>query len=142
MNRNLHCEELQSYRFYSEFYMEIVTNFLFLQDLSEISNGLLAQSLQQGIDFGKEHVTTCWLCSQKGFICEVCNKPKTIFPFDVENVYRVSFQKIPYHILYELSFQCNYCNAVYHKQCLTKHKPCPKCKRKKDREDSSLLSIE
>ncbi|KAL3289564.1 hypothetical protein HHI36_022981 [Cryptolaemus montrouzieri] len=113
--------ELQKIMYPREYMYEHVHRYS-VSDLSEISNGVLAQCLQRGVDFGKEHVTTCWLCSQKGFVCEVCDKPKTIFPFDVENVYR-----------------CNDCNAVYHKHCLTKHKPCPKCKRKKEREDQSLL---
>ncbi|KAK9890427.1 hypothetical protein WA026_010516 [Henosepilachna vigintioctopunctata] len=113
--------ELQKLLYPREYMYEHVHRYS-INDLSEITNRVLAQFLQRGVDFGREHVNTCWLCSQKGFVCEICETPKTIFPFDVDNVYR-----------------CNDCNAVYHKHCLTKHKPCPKCKRRKEREDLSLL---
>ncbi|CAH0562059.1 unnamed protein product [Brassicogethes aeneus] len=91
-------------------------------DLAEIKNGVLASLLQKVVEFGREHVYGCWLCSQKGFLCEVCNKPKPLFPFDVENTYR-----------------CDNCSAVYHKGCLNSLKPCPKCERRKKREDLPLL---
>lgn len=61
-----------------------------MQDLPEIPGGALADHLQTIVKFGKEHVLTCWLCSQKGFVCEVCNKVKVLYPFDVETTYRVS----------------------------------------------------
>lgn len=86
-------------------------------------HGVLAQQLEKVIAFGKEHVFSCWLCSQKGFVCEVCNKPKALFPFDVENVYR-----------------CDICYGVYHKTCLNSLKPCPKCERRKRREELPLIN--
>lgn len=58
-------------------------------DLLDVSNGTLAQQLLKIIDFAKNHVANCWLCSQKGFICEVCNNSKIIYPFDVESTFRV-----------------------------------------------------
>lgn len=70
------------------------------QDLGEVSNGTLAQHLQSVVNFGKEHVIGCWLCSQKGFLCEVCNNPKALFPFDVEHIYRVSFFLVFYICYY------------------------------------------
>lgn len=86
-------------------------------------NGVLAQQLEKVVAFGTEHVFNCWLCSQKGFVCEVCNKPKALFPFEVENVYR-----------------CDMCNGVYHKTCLNALKPCPKCERRKRRDEFPLIS--
>lgn len=93
-----------------------------ISDLCQIRSGALVQHLQKVVNFGTEHVQGCWLCSQKGFICEVCNKSKVLYPFDVETVYR-----------------CNICNAVYHNGCLNSTRPCPKCERKKKREDLPLL---
>lgn len=58
--------------------------------MAQIKSGELAALLQKVVEFGREHVSSCWLCSQKGFVCEVCNKPKPLFPFDVEHIYRVS----------------------------------------------------
>ncbi|KAH1023525.1 hypothetical protein HUJ04_012713 [Dendroctonus ponderosae] len=92
-----------------------------LQDLHDIQSGTLASQLQKVVKFGRDHVFSCWLCSQKGFVCEVCNNPKSLFPFDVENVFR-----------------CDLCNAVYHKNCLNSSKPCRKCERRKKREDLPL----
>lgn len=59
-------------------------------DLLDIPNGILAQQLQKVVEFAKNHVINCWLCSQKGFICEICNNPKVIYPFNMESTYRVS----------------------------------------------------
>lgn len=61
-----------------------------VSDLYDISNGILAQQLQKVVEFARNHVINCWLCSQKGFICEICNNPKVIYPFDMESTYRVS----------------------------------------------------
>ncbi|GJQ73965.1 hypothetical protein Trydic_g11882 [Trypoxylus dichotomus] len=93
-------------------------------DLLQIPDLSLAKSLEQVVTFGKKHVLDCWLCSHKGFLCELCNSSKVIFPFDVENVYR-----------------CEACNAVFHNTCLNASKPCPKCKRKKERQDILLLGV-
>lgn len=62
-----------------------------VSDLHDIPNGILAQQLQKVVEFARHHVMNCWLCSQKGFICEVCNNPKVIYPFDMESTFRVSF---------------------------------------------------
>lgn len=59
-------------------------------DLLDVPNGILAQQLQKIVEFARSHVMNCWLCSQKGFICEVCNNPKVIYPFDMESTFRVS----------------------------------------------------
>lgn len=61
-----------------------------ISDLADIPNGTLAQQLQKVVEFARNHVLNCWLCSQKGFICEVCNNPKVIYPFDTRTTYRVS----------------------------------------------------
>ncbi|XP_063928476.1 uncharacterized protein LOC135141361 isoform X2 [Zophobas morio] len=114
-------EQLQKQMWPREYMYEHVHQYS-ISDLAEVSSGALAQHLQSVVTFGKDHVVGCWLCSQKGFVCEVCNKPKALFPFDVENIYR-----------------CDDCNAVYHKGCLNSSKPCPKCKRRKEREDLPLL---
>lgn len=60
-----------------------------VSDLLDVPSGALAQQLQKVVEFARNHVLNCWLCSQKGFICEVCNNPKVIYPFDMESTYRV-----------------------------------------------------
>ncbi|GLV37637.1 Pleckstrin homology and RUN domain containing M1 [Carabus blaptoides fortunei] len=93
-----------------------------ISDLTQIPGGVLADNLQTVVNFGREHVMGCWLCSQKGFVCEVCTKAKVLYPFDVESTYR-----------------CEICNAVYHIECLNPSKLCPKCERRRKREHLSLL---
>lgn len=95
-----------------------------VSDLLDIPNGALAQQLQKIIEFAKNHVMGCWLCSQKGFICEVCKNPKVIYPFDLDSNYR-----------------CGACNAVFHSSCLNSNKVCPKCERRRKRMDLSQLDI-
>ncbi|KAK3932524.1 Pleckstrin homology domain-containing family M member 3 [Frankliniella fusca] len=90
-----------------------------ISDLLQIPNGVLAQLLKQVVTFARNHVLSCWLCSQKGFICEVCNNPKIIYPFDTEN-----------------TFRCSGCNAVFHADCLNAKMPCRKCERRKLRATS------
>ncbi|XP_011496537.1 PREDICTED: uncharacterized protein LOC105361096 [Ceratosolen solmsi marchali] len=96
-----------------------------VSDLADIPNGTLAQHLQKVVEFARNHVLNCWLCSQKGFICEVCSNPKVIYPFDTQFTYR-----------------CGSCNAVFHSNCLNAKKPCPKCERKRKRMDLPLLNME
>lgn len=93
-------------------------------DLHDIPNGILAQQLQKVVEFARNHVINCWLCSQKGFICEVCNNTKVIYPFDMES-----------------TFRCGACNAVFHTNCLNASKPCPKCERRRKRMDMPLLNM-
>lgn len=95
-----------------------------VSDLLDIPNGILAQQLQKVVQFARNHVISCWLCSQKGFFCEMCNNPKVIYPFDMDSTYR-----------------CGLCNAVFHANCLNAYKPCPKCERRRKRMDLPLLDM-
>ncbi|KAG7207089.1 hypothetical protein KM043_000968 [Ampulex compressa] len=95
-----------------------------VSDLLDIPNGTLAQHLQKVVEFARNHVVNCWLCSQKGFICEMCDNPKVIYPFDMESTYR-----------------CGACNAVFHIECLNANRPCPKCERRRRRMDLPLLDM-
>lgn len=58
-------------------------------DLYDIRTGVLVQHLQRVVEFARNHVFNCWLCCQKGFICEICNDPKVIYPFEIGTTYRV-----------------------------------------------------
>ncbi|XP_059474947.1 pleckstrin homology domain-containing family M member 1 [Neocloeon triangulifer] len=86
-----------------------------ISDLQQIPGGVLAARLEAVVDYAKKHVMSCWLCNQKGFICEVCSNPKPIFPFD--NTYK-----------------CPECSAVFHVGCLDAKRPCPKCERRRQRD--------
>ncbi|KAL1132193.1 hypothetical protein AAG570_010150 [Ranatra chinensis] len=60
-----------------------------IADLVEISSGALAQFLQKLIKTSQDHVSSCCLCSQKGFICELCRNPKAVYPFELDTSFRV-----------------------------------------------------
>lgn len=81
-------EQLQKQMWPREYMYEHIHQYS-ISDLMKITDGSLAEHLQKVVDFARQHVLGCWLCSQKGFICEICNKPKPLFPFDVKNIYRV-----------------------------------------------------
>uniref|UniRef100_A0A6B2EL96 RUN domain-containing protein n=1 Tax=Phlebotomus kandelakii TaxID=1109342 RepID=A0A6B2EL96_9DIPT len=88
----------------------------------QIPKGSLKQLLRKTIEFGQEHILNCRLCSQKGFICEICKSTKVLYPFNINT-----------------TFRCEICGAVFHDTCLNALQPCPKCDRKKKREDLPLL---
>ncbi|XP_069052505.1 pleckstrin homology domain-containing family M member 3 isoform X2 [Lepisosteus oculatus] len=52
-----------------------------LADLQQVIDGKLAPFLSKVIKFASSHVYSCSLCSQKGFICELCQNGQIIFPF-------------------------------------------------------------
>ncbi|KAG8272851.1 myoblast differentiation [Homalodisca vitripennis] len=83
-----------------------------LADLIQASSGVLESTLQKVVDSSKNHILSCTLCIQKGFICEICKDPKVIFPFDLDKTYR-----------------CKDCCSVYHDKCLQAGQLCPKCLR-------------
>lgn len=60
-----------------------------IADLTLIPKGILHQLLQKTVAFGQEHIIDCPLCCQKGFICEICNSFKVLYPFDIETTFRV-----------------------------------------------------
>lgn len=94
-----------------------------LDDLIQIKSGSLKQVLKNVINFGRQHVLSCVLCRQKGFICELCKSSQIIYPFDIESVYR-----------------CNSCQSIYHKSCFKLKQnsdSCPRCQRLKARQRNS-----
>ncbi|XP_054724381.1 pleckstrin homology domain-containing family M member 1-like [Uloborus diversus] len=109
-------EELRTRLWPREYLFEHVHLYA-IDDLLEIPNGTLANTLQKIIVFAKNHVSKCQLCLLKGFICEVCNNPKPIYPFDVDSTYH-----------------CEKCLAVYHATCMDANKFCPKCARRYKRQ--------
>ncbi|XP_040840500.1 pleckstrin homology domain-containing family M member 3 isoform X3 [Ochotona curzoniae] len=53
-----------------------------LADLQQVIEGKLAPFLGKVIKFATSHVYSCSLCSQKGFICEICNNGEILYPFE------------------------------------------------------------
>merc|ERR1712137_200137 len=82
-----------------------------LGDLHAVERGTLSRSLQQSASLLLDHIRSCETCLAKGFICEFCQDPKPIYPFDVKNV-----------------VACRGCRGFFHRRC---YRPtaCPKCQR-------------
>lgn len=74
-------------------------SFLFLQ----VIEGKLAPFLGKVIKFATSHVYSCSLCSQKGFICEICNNGEILYPFEdisTSRYTRSSLRMLEYAILF------------------------------------------
>ncbi|XP_006759495.1 PREDICTED: pleckstrin homology domain-containing family M member 3 isoform X1 [Myotis davidii] len=84
-----------------------------LADLQQVIEGKLAPFLGKVIKFASSHVYSCSLCSQKGFICEICNNGEILYPFEDISTSR-----------------CGSCGAVFHSECKEKSVPCPRCVRR------------
>ncbi|XP_022090178.1 run domain Beclin-1-interacting and cysteine-rich domain-containing protein-like isoform X2 [Acanthaster planci] len=84
-----------------------------VMDFLQVQSGVLLHFLRKVIVFAAKHVQQCALCSQKGFICLICESPKIIYPFDTD-----------------LTVRCDTCKTVFHKACKSDVTPCPKCKRR------------
>lgn len=99
------------------------TDLYSIEDLIQIKNGSLKTVLKSVISFGRQHVLSCVLCCQKGFICELCRSSQIIYPFDTEVVHR-----------------CNICQSIFHKTCFktgSGDEACPRCLRLKARHSVS-----
>lgn len=88
-----------------------------IADMEILGDGQLEKMFKSVVEWSRAHILTCPLCSQKGFICEICNDSTIIYPFDVDS-----------------TFQCDSCKALYHLLCFSSAEPCKKCERKKQRE--------
>ncbi|XP_039178244.1 pleckstrin homology domain-containing family M member 1 isoform X2 [Crotalus tigris] len=84
-------------------------------DLSRypIADGIFETFLQSLIQFASHHVYSCDLCTQRGFICQICNKNDIIFPFEFDTTSR-----------------CSECKTVFHNSCQANANFCPRCVRR------------
>ncbi|XP_035261292.1 pleckstrin homology domain-containing family M member 1 [Anguilla anguilla] len=91
---------LESYNLYS------------VTDLREIADGQHESFLGNLIQFASNHVYHCDLCTQRGFICQICNADNIIFPFEFQTTSR-----------------CRVCKSVFHSACKELSPSCPRCLR-------------
>ncbi|XP_044274616.1 pleckstrin homology domain-containing family M member 1 isoform X2 [Varanus komodoensis] len=82
-------------------------------DLGQIADGVFDAFLQSLIQFASQHVYNCDLCTQRGFICQICNNNDIIFPFEFGTTTR-----------------CNECKTVFHSSCQVNTSFCPRCIRR------------
>ncbi|XP_040186789.1 pleckstrin homology domain-containing family M member 1 isoform X3 [Rana temporaria] len=92
-----------------------------LQDLKQISDGMFEPFLQSAVEFACSHVFQCDLCSQRGFICQICNSNEIIYPFQFDTTCR-----------------CPECKAVFHIPCKAQQTQCPRCLRRRRYQDQGV----
>lgn len=102
---------------YREYFYTSVHHYS-IADLDLMSNGQLELMLKSAVDFGASHIRACPLCSQKGFICEICSASDIIYPFEIDT-----------------TSQCDVCKTLFHVICFSPADRCPKCERRKKREE-------
>ncbi|XP_066442984.1 pleckstrin homology domain-containing family M member 1 isoform X2 [Eleutherodactylus coqui] len=85
-----------------------------VRDLKQIAAGEFECFLQSALQFASSHVYRCDRCSQRGFICQICNQEEIIYPFQFDTTTR-----------------CGDCKAVFHKPCKTLATQCPRCERRR-----------
>ncbi|NWX09630.1 PKHM1 protein, partial [Caloenas nicobarica] len=83
-------------------------------DLRQIADGVFETFLQSLLQFASHHVYNCDLCTQRGFICQICNSSDIIFPFEFDTTAR-----------------CSECKTVFHRDCHAGAKSCPRCERRR-----------
>ncbi|KAM8988741.1 pleckstrin homology domain-containing family M member 1 isoform 1-T3 [Ara ararauna] len=83
-------------------------------DLRQIADGVFEAFLQSLLQFASHHVYNCDLCTQRGFICQLCNSSNIIFPFEFDTTTR-----------------CSECKTVFHRECQTSARSCPRCERRR-----------
>lgn len=55
---------------------------------SQIADGVYESFLRALIEFASQHVYHCDLCTQRGFICQLCHHQDIIFPFEFDSTVR------------------------------------------------------
>uniref|UniRef100_A0A915PVS1 RUN domain-containing protein n=1 Tax=Setaria digitata TaxID=48799 RepID=A0A915PVS1_9BILA len=105
------AEDLQS-RIWPKDYLYKDIHLYSFADLLTVLSGYMENHLNNLLNFTTEHIGRCLLCSQKGFICEICSSTEVIYPFQLEGTSR-----------------CQNCFSVYHKNCMEQQR-CPKCTRR------------
>ncbi|XP_006897936.1 PREDICTED: pleckstrin homology domain-containing family M member 1 [Elephantulus edwardii] len=93
-------------------------------DLQQIAEGTYEAFLQALIDFASQHVYHCDLCTQRGFICQICHHHDIIFPFE-----------------FDTTIRCAECKTVFHQSCqAVVKKGCPRCARWRKYQEQNALT--
>uniref|UniRef100_A0A8D2B1V5 Pleckstrin homology domain-containing family M member 1 n=1 Tax=Sciurus vulgaris TaxID=55149 RepID=A0A8D2B1V5_SCIVU len=93
-------------------------------DLQQIADGVYEGFLKALIEFASQHVYHCDLCTQRGFICQICHHHDIIFPFEFDTTVR-----------------CAECKTVFHLSCqAVVKKGCPRCARRRKYQEQSTLT--
>ncbi|KJH41620.1 hypothetical protein DICVIV_12401 [Dictyocaulus viviparus] len=77
-----------------------------VSDLILVRSGLLEKQIMGFLKHAIDHVMRCFLCRQKGFVCEVCESSEIIYPFQTETTRK-----------------CSHCYSVFHTTIEKKNRP-------------------
>lgn len=93
-------------------------------DLQQIAEGVYEGFLKALIEFASHHVYHCDLCTQRGFICQICHHQDIIFPFEFDTTVR-----------------CGECKTVFHQSCqAVVKKDCPRCARRRKYQEHNTVT--
>jgi len=93
-------------------YLYTSTDTYSIQDMEQLHRGELVTTLQAALKLCTKHVWSCLVCSGRGFICEVCQDKRPVYPFNLST-----------------TSQCQDCQTVFHSSCAATLTSCPKCER-------------
>ncbi|KAE8283955.1 Pleckstrin-like proteiny domain-containing family M member 1 [Larimichthys crocea] len=105
------CKKLQA-RLEQRTYLLESSHLYSVKDLRQIAEGEYANYLMTQSQYASAHVSHCDLCTQRGFICQICHADDIIFPFQFDTTTR-----------------CKDCKAVFHLACKAPGVSCPRCQR-------------
>ncbi|XP_007953467.2 pleckstrin homology domain-containing family M member 1, partial [Orycteropus afer afer] len=95
-----------------------------IADLQQIAEGMYEGFLKALIEFASQHVYHCDLCTQRGFICQICHHHDIIFPFEFDTTVR-----------------CAECKTVFHQSCQAMvTEGCPRCARRRKYQEQNVLT--
>lgn len=107
------CKKLQA-RMEQRTYLLESSHLYSVMDLRQIAEGQYTTYLITLLQYAANHVFHCDLCTQRGFICQICHADDIIFPFQ-----------------FDITTRCQDCKAVFHLACKAATDSCPRCQRMK-----------
>ncbi|XP_055786698.1 putative pleckstrin homology domain-containing family M member 1P isoform X2 [Salvelinus fontinalis] len=105
------CKDIQT-RLGLRTYLLESSHLYSVMDLQQIAEGTYVAYLNILIRFASNHVQQCDLCTQRGYICQICHAGDIIFPFQFDTTAR-----------------CKECKAMFHATCKAQSSSCPRCMR-------------
>jgi len=93
-------------------YLYSGTDLYSLRDMEQLYSGELITTLTMAVNLCMKHVSSCLVCSGRGFICELCKDRRPVYPFNLDT-----------------TSQCLECLTVFHSSCAAELSTCPKCER-------------
>ena len=87
------------------------TEMFSMRDLMDLHEGKLIPLLERSVETLSNQITQhCEICKATGLVCQICQKPQLIYPFQVATV-------VP----------CRACGTHFHRDCFTGEANCPLC---------------